>query len=78
MIFDSKLSGANLYFKGAMNMSLDKKELLLQKKEKISLGGGAERIEKQHAKGKMTARERLAKLFDEGNFIESDAFIKNR
>ncbi len=59
-------------------MSLDKKELLLQKKEKISLGGGAERIEKQHAKGKMTARERLAKLFDEGTFIETDAFIKNR
>ncbi len=59
-------------------MSLDKKELLLQKKEKIALGGGQKRIEQQHAKGKMTARERLALLFDEGTFIETDAFIKNR
>jgi methylmalonyl-CoA decarboxylase alpha subunit len=59
-------------------MPLDKKELLLQKKEKIALGGGAKRIEKQHAKGKLTARERLAHLFDSGTFVETDAFIKCR
>lgn len=59
-------------------MSLDKKEFLLHKKEKIALGGGKERIKKQHAKGKMTARERLDILFDEGTFIETDAFVKNR
>lgn len=59
-------------------MSLDKREFLQKKKEKIALGGGEERIKKQHAKGKMTARERLHHLFDEGTFIETDAFIKNR
>ena len=48
------------------------------KKAHIRLGGGEKRIEKQHAKGKYTARERLAKLFDEGTFVELDMFIKHR
>lgn len=64
--------------KEASKMPLDKRELLLQKKEKIALGGGEKRIEKQHAKGKMTARERLNHFFDPGTFIETDAFIKCR
>ncbi|GLI58105.1 methylmalonyl-CoA carboxyltransferase [Propionigenium maris DSM 9537] len=51
---------------------------LIKKKEAISLGGGIKRIEKQHAKGKLTARERLEKLFDPGTFIEMDAFVKLR
>ncbi len=59
-------------------MSLDKREILQKKKEKICLGGGPERIEKQHSSGKMTARERLLHLFDQGTFIEIDAFVKNR
>ncbi len=59
-------------------MSLEKREFLREKKEKIALGGGEERVKKQHAKGKMTARERLQHLFDEGTFVETDAFIKNR
>lgn len=59
-------------------MSLEKREFLRKKKEKIALGGGEERVKKQHAKGKMTARERLQHLFDEGTFVETDAFIKNR
>jgi hypothetical protein len=36
-------------------MSLDKREILLKKKEKICLGGGLDRIEKQHKSGKMSA-----------------------
>ncbi len=51
---------------------------LIKKKEVISLGGGIKRIEKQHAKGKLTARERMEKLFDPGTFIEMDAFVKLR
>ncbi|MGW8195520.1 MAG: carboxyl transferase domain-containing protein [Desulforhopalus sp.] len=43
-----------------------------------SLGGGEKRIESQHKRGKMTARERRQHLFDQGTFIETDAFIKNR
>ena len=39
------------------------------------LGGGQERIEQQHAKGKLTARERLELLLDAGSFVEFDAFV---
>lgn len=59
-------------------MSVDKQDLLREKKQKLALGGGQKRIEKQHSQGKMTARERLQQLFDEGTFIEIDAFVKNR
>jgi propionyl-CoA carboxylase beta chain len=40
-------------------------------------GGGAEAIEKQHAKGKLTARERLAQLLDEGSFQELGALVRS-
>ncbi|MEO8437750.1 MAG: acyl-CoA carboxylase subunit beta [Chloroflexota bacterium] len=42
------------------------------------LGGGEARVEKQHAAGKLTARERLDLLLDPGSFIEIDAFVTNR
>ncbi len=42
------------------------------------LGGGAARIEKQHAKGKYTARERLDLLFDEGSFHELEMLTETR
>jgi acetyl-CoA carboxylase carboxyltransferase component len=41
-------------------------------------GGGAKRIEKQHAGGKLFARERLDLLFDEGSFTETDMFMRHR
>jgi methylmalonyl-CoA decarboxylase subunit alpha len=66
------------FIKELSTMSLDKREILLKKKGKIALGGGLERIEKQHNSGKMTARERLLHLFDTGTFVEIDAFVKNR
>src|SRR3954447_10953469 len=43
---------------------------LHERRERVKLGGGAERIERQHAQGKLTARERLALLFDGGEFAE--------
>jgi len=43
---------------------------LHERRERIKLGGGAERIERQHAADKLTARERLALLIDEGTFCE--------
>src|SRR5512141_2969830 len=43
-------------------------------REKAKLGGGADRIAKQHAKGKMTARERIDYLLDPGTFVELEAF----
>jgi methylmalonyl-CoA decarboxylase alpha subunit len=57
---------------------MNKLEDLRQRKQKLTLGGGVERIEKQHAKGKLTARERINLLFDEGTFVEMDAFVKHR
>ncbi len=41
-------------------------------------GGGPERVQKQHAQGKMTARERLEALLDPGSFVELDAFVTHR
>ena len=42
------------------------------------LGGGAERIDKQHEAGKLTARERIDLLLDPGSFVEIDAFVTHR
>ena len=51
---------------------------LLKKKEEAKLGGGKERIKNQHNKGKLTARERIELLVDEGSFEELDIFVKHR
>ncbi|HPQ47436.1 MAG TPA: carboxyl transferase domain-containing protein [Clostridia bacterium] len=51
---------------------------LRSRKMEIELGGGQKKIDSQHSKGKLTARERLAALFDEGSFVETDAFIETR
>ncbi|MFN9775654.1 MAG: carboxyl transferase domain-containing protein, partial [Burkholderiales bacterium] len=42
------------------------------------LGGGQKRIDAQHAKGKLTARERIELLLDEGSFEEWDMFVEHR
>lgn len=54
---------------------MDKSEILqaLAKEKSALLRGDAERIAKQHAQGKCTARERVNKLFDDGSFVEIDA-----
>jgi propionyl-CoA carboxylase beta chain len=51
---------------------------LQQKQEQALLGGGADRIAKQHAGGKLTARERIELLLDPGSFVELDAFVTHR
>jgi acetyl-CoA carboxylase carboxyltransferase component len=51
---------------------------LNQHREQIQQGGGAARIEAQHAKGKRTARERIACLLDEGTFHEIDPYMAHR
>ena len=56
----------------------EKIDLLHQMDKKIQMGGGEKKIEKQHASGKLTARERLDLLFDEGSFIEVDKFVEHR
>jgi acetyl-CoA carboxylase carboxyltransferase component len=56
----------------------DKIEHLRDLREQARLGGGQRRIEAQHAKGKLTARERLDLLLDPGSFVEIDQFVANR
>jgi len=51
---------------------------LRDRKSKTRLGGGLERIEVQHKKGKLTARERLDLLLDKGSFHETDPFVVHR
>ncbi|HVO74638.1 MAG TPA: acyl-CoA carboxylase subunit beta [Ignavibacteriaceae bacterium] len=51
---------------------------LLKKRDQAKLGGGDEKIEKQHKKGKLTARERIELLVDEGTFEELDLFVTHR
>ncbi len=56
----------------------DKIEQLHQMREQARLAGGQERIDRQHAGGKMTARERVEKLLDPGSFRELDMFVVHR
>ncbi|MEL6244408.1 MAG: acyl-CoA carboxylase subunit beta [Pseudomonadota bacterium] len=52
-------------------------EALEAKRDVARLGGGEKRIERQHAKGKLTARERIEILLDEGSFEEYDMFVEH-
>ncbi|MCH8205418.1 MAG: acyl-CoA carboxylase subunit beta [Chloroflexi bacterium] len=55
-----------------------KREELRRKREEAKLGGGQSRIEAQHKRGKLTARERVSLLLDEGTFEELDPFVEHR
>jgi len=56
----------------------EKKEILDQKIKEAQLGGGLERIKKQHQKGKLTARERIHFLLDDGSFEEIGILVTHR
>ncbi|OWQ84085.1 methylmalonyl-CoA carboxyltransferase [Roseateles aquatilis] len=56
----------------------DIQQMLEDKREQARQGGGEKRIAAQHAKGKLTARERLDLLFDDGTFEEWDMFVEHR
>ena len=59
-------------------MGQGERKRLKELRELALAGGGAERVKAQHAKGKLTARERLALLLDEGSFVELDMFVQHR
>ena len=61
-----------------MSIQQEKIKALVERRHAASLGGGEKRIEAQHNKGKLTARERLALLLDEGSFEEYDMFVQHR
>jgi len=56
----------------------DKKQILADKLSLANLGGGQDRIDKQHEKGKLTARERVHFLLDDGSFEEMGALVTHR
>lgn len=58
--------------------SMNKLEFLKEKSRLAELGGGEKRLEKQRSQGKMTARERIEFLLDEGTFEEFDKFVVHR
>ena len=51
---------------------------LEEKRAAAQLGGGQQRVDKQHKKGKLTARERIELLLDPGTFEEWDMFVEHR
>ena len=57
---------------------MSKNEALLDKRKSSHLGGGQARIDKQHQQGKLTARERVTLLLDEGSFNEIGQFVEHR
>ena len=59
-------------------MQKEKIRELVERRESAKMGGGQKRIDAQHQKGKLTARERLALLLDEGSFEEFDMFLQHR
>ncbi len=61
-----------------MSANSDKIKQLIALREEAKKGGGEKRIESQHNKGKLTARERIEALLDEGSFEEFDMFMKHR
>ncbi len=58
--------------------SHDRTNELREKREQAMMGGGPDRIDAQHKKGKLTARERLELLLDPGSFKELDVFVTHR
>jgi len=63
---------------GAFMAGDERVDDLRRRKAQAKEGGGKDRIRAQHAKGKLTARERLDLLLDPGSFVETDAFVEHR
>jgi acetyl-CoA carboxylase carboxyltransferase component len=63
---------------GNLTHTTSAKGVLQDKREEARQGGGPAHVEKQHAKGKLTARERIERLVDPGTFVETDMFVTHR
>src|SRR5512136_2416761 len=61
-----------------MSTTDPKIQRLYERREQAKQGGGADRVEKQHKQGKLTARERIDLLLDSGSFRELDMFVTHR
>jgi propionyl-CoA carboxylase beta chain len=70
--------GLPLTIRGGSISSSELLEILARKSNQALAGGGQERMVKQHAAGKLSARERIGRLLDTGSFIEMDRFKTHR
>ena len=61
-----------------MSLMKDKIQELKERRAELELGGGSAKIEAQHKKGKLTARERILKLLDPDTFVELGLFAYHR
>ena len=61
-----------------MSVNDERVEDLRRRKSQAAGGGGQARVSAQHAKGKMTARERIESLLDGGSFMEVDTLVEHR
>ena len=61
-----------------MSGQLEKIQELIARRQEARLGGGQKAIDKQHERGKFTARERIDQLLDPGSFEEFDTFVRHR
>ncbi|MFT5778359.1 MAG: propionyl-CoA carboxylase beta chain [Crocinitomicaceae bacterium] len=66
-----------MYSKGKADI-MDKNQQLIEKREASKSGGGESRIQRQHDKGKLTARERISLLLDEGSFHEIGRLVEHQ
>ncbi|XP_036733269.2 propionyl-CoA carboxylase beta chain, mitochondrial isoform X2 [Manis pentadactyla] len=64
--------------RGLCSQPVSVNERIENKRRAALLGGGQRRIDAQHKRGKLTARERISLLLDPGSFIESDMFVEHR
>lgn len=77
-VFSTAATVDDAFLRDPSLIKLQFQERLAQEREQALLGGGVERIAKQHAKGSLTARERLELLFDKGTFKEVDQLKAHR
>nr|XP_042137433.1 propionyl-CoA carboxylase beta chain, mitochondrial isoform X2 [Peromyscus maniculatus bairdii] len=70
--------GLRTRIRGLCSQPVSVNERIDNKRRTALLGGGQRRIDAQHKKGKLTARERISLLLDPGSFLESDMFVEHR
>ena len=78
LYFAREIAYPNLDVPAWLTTTEEKIQDLRKRKAKIAQGGGEKRIEAQHKKGKLTARERIAQIFDPDTFQEMFMFTKHR
>uniref|UniRef100_A0A5F5PMZ9 Propionyl-CoA carboxylase beta chain, mitochondrial n=1 Tax=Equus caballus TaxID=9796 RepID=A0A5F5PMZ9_HORSE len=72
------VSGLHAAVRSLCSQPVSVNERIEDKRRTALLGGGQRRIDAQHKRGKLTARERISLLLDPGSFIESDMFVEHR